>query len=172
MSDIADLNNWDVLVGRVRGHWNRADLKVQPFSTAPGRFDKDAKLCAVSEDGKRHLLTIRTSKFQGNHWILDVGLTQTPHAEALKGAELFIHTSMRVPLPAGEFYPDELLGWIIETEAGESLGEIEEVMETPAHEVFVTAQAMIPDVPEFIVQKDAGAQKIIVRDVPGLRMDD
>lgn len=171
-TDIQDLTTWDVLVGRVRGHWNRAELKVQPFSTAPGRFEKDAQLCAVTEDGKRHLLKAHAAKAQGNHWILNVGFTQTPQAEALKGAELFIHPSMRVKLPEGEYYPDELMGWRVVTEEGADWGELEEVIETPAHDVYVTPVAMIPAVSDFIVKMDGEKQTIVVRDVPGLKTEE
>ena len=158
-------------MGRVRGHWNKADVKIQPFSTASGRFDAGAKLC-VEVGGKRQLLTITSSKASGNHWICDVGFTQTPQAEALKGAQLFIHPTMREVLPEGEFYPDELLGWRVVTESGEELGELEGVLETPAHDVFETNLAMIPDVPDFIVKKDAEAKTITVRDMPGLKFED
>ena len=158
-------------MGRVRGHWNKADLKIQPFSTALGRFDAGAKLCAVVDD-TRQLLTIKSSKLSGNHWICDVGFMQTAQVEALKGAQLFIHPTMRVKLPEGEFYPDELLGWRVVTESGEELGEIEEVLETPAHDVFETNLAMIPDVPDFIIKKDAEAKLITVRDVPGLKFEE
>src|SRR3712207_760459 len=104
-----DLTTWNVLVGRVAGHWNRADLRVQPFSTTKGRFDKGAKLCAIVE-GKRHLLTVRESKLRAKRGVMDVGCTQTSQAEARKGAELYIHPAMRPPLPEGEFYIDERLG--------------------------------------------------------------
>lgn len=171
-SDLStDLSTWDVLVGRVRGHWNKADLKIQPFSTAPGRFDAGQQLCVVVEN-RRQLLTIKSSRFSGNHWICDVGFMQTVQAEALKGAELFIHPEMRVPLPEGEFYPDEMLGWRVVTETGEELGELEEVIETPAHDVLATAEALIPDVPDFIVKKDAEAKLITVRDMPGLKFEE
>ncbi len=166
-----DLSTWDVLVGRVRDHWNQADVRIQPFSTAAGRFEAGAQLCAVVGN-ERQLLTIRTSQSKGNHWVCDVGFTQTAQATALKGAELFIHTNMRVPLPEGEWYPDELLGWRVVTETGEELGEIEGVLETPAHDVFETNLAMIPDVPDFIVKKDAETKTITVRDMPGLKFEE
>jgi len=171
MSDINDLTTWNVLVGRVAGHWNRADIRVQPFSTTKGRFEKGAKLCAVVE-GKRHLLTVRESQLKANHWVMDVGFTQTPQAEAFKGAELYIHASMRPQLPEDEFYIDELLGLRVVTEEGEDWGEIEEILETPAHDVYVTAVAMIPGVSEFVVKTDFENKVLTVRNVPGLRTDE
>lgn len=171
MTDLTDLTTWNVLVGRVRSHWDRADLKVQPFSTTPGRFEVGAKLCVVAADGKRQLLTVRTASFRAHNWFLDVGLTQTAQAEALKGAELFVHQSMRPDLPEGEFYIDELLGLRVVSESGEELGEIEEILETPSNDVYVTPVAMIPGVPEFIMKTDFENKVLTVRDVPGLRTD-
>lgn len=167
---VDDLAEWNVLVGRVSERWDRAALKVKPFSNAPGRFDAGARLCAVTPGG-RCLLTVRESRRSGHSWILDCGLAGTAAAEVLRGAELFIHPSMRPPLPPDEFYLDQLLGLRVRTEAGEDLGEIEEVLETPAHNVYVTSFAMIPGVPEFIVQTDFDNNLLVVRDVPGLRTD-
>ena len=46
--------------------------------------------------------------------------------------------------------------------------EIEEVLETPNHDVYVTPKAMIPAHPDFIVSRDMEAKVITVRDVEGL----
>lgn len=166
-----DLETWTVLVGRVSGHWDKANLKVKPYSTTPGRFAAGARLCAVAGN-KRQLLEVRSSRASGHSWILDCGLQTTEQATALHGAELYIHPSMRPPLPEGEFYIDDLMGLRVQTEAGEDLGEIEEVLETPAHDVYVTPLAMIPGVAEFVVTTDWEKKILVVRDVPGLRIED
>lgn len=166
---LQDLETWTVLVGRVSGHWDKANLKVKPFSTTPGRFAAGARLCAVIE-GKRQLLEVRTSRPSGHAWILDCGFQTTAQAAALHGAELYIHPSMRPALPEGEFYIDDLMGMRVQTEDGEDLGEIEEILETPAHDVYVTPQAMIPGHAEFVVRTDWENRILVVRDVPGLRI--
>lgn len=167
----SDLNEWDVLVGRVSGRWDYASLKVQPFSQVPGRFDAGVQLCIAAPSGRR-LLKILHSKRSGHSFILNCGIDSTAEAEAMIGAQLFIHPSMRPPLPEGEFYIDELLGVRVQTEAGDDWGEIEEVLETPAHDVYVTPHAMIPGHSEFIVRTDWDNRVLVVRDVPGLRTDE
>jgi 16S rRNA processing protein RimM len=166
-----DLDTWTVLVGRVSGHWDKANLKVKPFSTTPGRFAAGARFCAAVE-GKRQLLEVRSSRPSGHSWILDCGLQTTAQAEALHRAELYIHPSMRPTLPEGEFYIDDLLGLRVQTEAGDDLGEIEEILETPAHDVYVTPLAMIPGHSEFVVSTDWENKILVVRDIPGIRIDD
>lgn len=166
-----DLSTWNVLVGQVSGRWDHANLKVKPYSTTPGRFAAGARLCVATPSGPR-LLTVVASRASGHQWILDCGLRTTEEAEALKGAELFIHPSMRPPLPADEFYLDQLIGLHVWTESGEDLGEIEEVLETPANNVYVTPLAMIPGHADFVVRTDFNKKVLIVRDVPGLRSDE
>ncbi len=165
-----NFDEWNVLVGRVRGHWNKSDLKIQPFSQAEGRFSAGARLLAVS-GGQKRLLEVRKTQKIAHHWICDCGLASTAEALALTAAELFVHPSMRPALPEGEFYLDELLGFEIVTENGENWGEIEEVLEGPAHNVYVTACAMIPGHPDFIVASDWEKKILTVRDVPGLKTD-
>ncbi len=166
-----DLATWDVLVGNVIGDWDRANLKVKPFSDAPGRFAAGARFC-VEQNGKRRLLTVRTSRAIGHTFILDVGLNAAAEAQSLKGAELLIHRSMRPPLPAGEFYVTDVLGMKVITENGDDWGEVEEILETPAHDVYVTASAMIPSHDEFVVRRDWDNRVLVVRDVPGLRTNE
>lgn len=147
-------------MGRVTGHWDRASLRIISYSDTPGRFGVDAVVCAV-KDGKRRVLKVLSSRRQGKHLILDCGLT--PHvALELKDAELYVHVSMRPVLPEGEFYTDQILGMKVQTEAGRDLGEVEEVLETPAHDIYCTAQVMIPAVPEYILKRDFESNMITV----------
>ncbi|RYG66077.1 16S rRNA processing protein RimM, partial [bacterium] len=92
----------------------------------------------------------------------------TEVAENLIGAELSIDKSMRPQTQDGEFYVDELFGVRVVSESGVDMGEIEEVLETPNHDVYVTPKAMIPAHPDFIVSRDLEAKVITVRDVEGL----
>ncbi len=164
---LEEISSWDVLVGRVKGRWDKASLRIVPFSEASGRFAAGAKLCA--EIGKkRTLLEIKTSRAKDGVWICDCGFTASETADALIGAELFIDRSMREAPAEGGFYVDQLFGMRVVSESGVEMGEIEEVLETPNNDVYVTGKAMIPAHPDFIVSRDFEAKIITVRDVPGL----
>ena len=164
-----DLDSWDVLVGRVKGRWDHAKLRIQPFSEVEGRFSAGATLAVSPVEGPRRLLKIRESESKNGLWICDCDLRTVEEAEALVRGEVYVHVSMRPELGPGEFYPDQIIGMHIVTENGEDLGAIEEIMESPSHDTYVTAQAMVPDVPEWIVRIDGEKQAVIVRDDPGLR---
>ncbi len=159
---------WDVLVGRVKDRWDRALVRIVPFSDVPDRFSKGAQICLAKGDN-RELFSIEVSESKAGYFVCGLGLTSSEAADALIGAQVFVHRSMRPELPNGKLYPDEYIGMQLETEEGDPLGEVEEVLETPHHEVFVSKEALVPDVPQFIVAIQKNARKIIVRDVPGLR---
>ena len=164
-----DFNDWDVLVGRIKGRWDHAKLRIQPFSEVEGRFATGATLCVAPVEGPRRLLQVRESVRKNGVWICDCDLRTVEEAEALVRAEVFVDVSMRPVLGPGEFYPDEIIGMHIVTENGDDLGAIEEIRESPANDIYVTAQAMVPDVPEWIIRIDGEKQAVIVRDDPGLR---
>ena len=170
-ASIHDLTTWNILVGKVTSRWDRAALKISPYSPNPDRFKPQTPLC-VEHKGARRLLTIQTARKTGRAIIIECDLTTTEEADSLIGEDLWVHPSMRPPLPPDEFYLDELLGLRVQTETGDDLGAIEEVLETPAHNVYVTANAMIPGVPEFIVSTDWTNKVLVVRDVPGLKIKD
>lgn len=163
-----DLQNWDVLVGRIKDRWDKTQLRVQPFSDVEHRFAAGAQLCA-EKDGQRQLLTIRKSYGKAGFWVCDCALPDSPAADALLGAQLFVHRSMRPKLENGQFYPDEIIGMSVETESGEVLGEVEEVLETPHYEIYATKTLMIPAVAEFLVKIDGASRRIIVRGIENLQ---
>ena len=164
----ADINNWDVLVGRVKGRWDHARLRIAPFSEVEGRFGAGAELCVAPQSGARRLLKVREAEWKNGAWICDCDLLTSEEAEALKGADVFVDSSMRPELPPGEFYVDQLLGMRVQTEDGEDWGEIEEILESAAHPTLVTARAMIPDVPEWVIGIDGEARIVTVKGDPGL----
>jgi len=162
---------WDVLVGRVKDRWDRALVRIIPFSDVPKRFAQGATIC-LAKNTSRELFTIEFSNYKAGYWVCGLGLSSSEQADALIGAEAFVHRSMRPPLPEGKLYPDEYLGMTVETQSGENLGEVEEVLETPHHDVYATPLALIPAVPQFIVSVSKTEGKIIVRDVEGLKIAD
>ncbi len=170
MSDVSNLEEWDVLVGRVIGDWDKSNLKITPFSDAPERFAVGARFCVIV-NASRRVLEVSSSRKIGHSFIFDVGLKSNAEAQALKGCELWIHRLMRPPLPEGQWYSTDLLGLKVRTESGDDWGEVEEILETPAHDVYVTKVAMIPSHPKFVISRDFENGVITVREMEGLRTD-
>ena len=90
--------------------------------------------------------------------------------EADKLRELFVMVSMEdaIPLEAGELYLYQLIGLKVQTEDGHLLGEIIDIIETGANDVYVVESAeygevLIPDTDEVIVEIDTDAGMMIVQ---------
>ena len=75
-------------------------------------------------------------------------------------------------LPEGFVFMDELFGCAVRTEDGEELGTLEEIIDSPANQVYVVrgagSERLIPAIPEFVVSVDAEAGEIVVRLIPGM----
>lgn len=170
-STTEDLQSWDVLVGKIVGRWDHASVKIQPLDASPNRFDVGSQLC-IDFKGERRVVGVLSSARQGKGVVCDFGFATVEEAEALKGATLWIHRSMRPALPEGEWYLDQMIGLQVQTETGEDMGEIQEVLETSAHNVYVTPIAMIPAHADFIISTDWQARVLTVRYLPGLKTVD
>lgn len=166
-STLTDLETWTVVTGRIRGRWDHSRLRIKPFTDQTERFQPGAKLCVAPEEGPRQLLTIQASDAKDHDWVCDCGIQTSEAADALVGSMVYIHPSMRRALPEGEFYLDDIFGLRVKTESGKDLGEIYEILESPAHNIYVTRRAMIPAHPDFIVKTDWETKTLTVKDILG-----
>lgn len=78
-----------------------------------------------------------------------------------------------MPLEDGEHYLYELIGMEVCTEDGELLGEIQEVLETGANDVYIVngqqlGEVLIPVTNETILSTDVITKRIVVRLPEGL----
>jgi 16S rRNA processing protein RimM len=93
-------------------------------------------------------------------------------AEALRGMLVQIPSTEAVPLDEGEYYHFQLEGIDVQTDAGEWLGQVVEVLEAGAHDVFLVrgprGEILLPSVEDVIVQLDLEAHKMIVHLLPGM----
>ena len=101
------------------------------------------------------------------------GCDSRDQAEALRGHYLQIPIEEAIPLADGEFFLYQLIGLQVMTDEGEELGELTEILETGANDVFVVrgteGELLIPDLPEVIQEIDIESGQILVQLPAGLR---
>ena len=91
-------------------------------------------------------------------------------AMRLKGKKLSVRRE-DAALPKGAFFLQDILGAQVVDEAGNEIGTLVDVMETPASNVYVVrgeTEHLIPAVPAFILKTDADAGLITVRLIEGM----
>ncbi len=150
----------------VNTHGVRGEVRIEPwaddasFLTRFKRFYLDGKAIKVLTCRVHKTLCIAALE----------GVTDVNEAMALKGKVIFIDRD-DAHLPAGAVFIQDILGASVVDEEGKTLGVLEEVMPAPAASVYVVRgerEILIPDVPAFILDKDADRGVITVRLIDGM----
>lgn len=163
-----------VVIGQVRRpHGIRGALRVAVMSDDPERFHRLEEIWLNPGDDQRTRFTLTRVQVVPDGVILTVAeIGDRTAAETWRQAWIEIPGEQILPLPEGKHYLFELIGLKVVSEAGEPLGEVIEVMRTPAHDLYVVRGAardhLIPAVPEFVRQIDSETGIMVVHLVEGL----
>jgi len=162
-----------IAVGRVgRAHGVRGEVAVLPLSEVPSRFEPGSRLF-VGETGDRSLTVAASRPHQHRVLVRFAEIADREAASALSGAYLFVPRGSSPSLPEGSYWPHQLEGCEVRTTSGRVLGEIREIVRTPANDVWATAgpdgaEVLIPALRDVVESVDVEARRVVVRDIPGL----
>ncbi|MGB7804285.1 MAG: ribosome maturation factor RimM [Actinomycetota bacterium] len=164
-----------VVVGAVtKAHGLRGEVSIQIRSDNPDRFAVGSTV--LLPDGR----TLTVERAQRHGKALLVRFTQVADrnaAEAIRGQELSVPESWLPALDDGEYWPFQLEGCTVTTEAGRALGTLTDVIANPANDLWVArdddgTETLVPALRDVIVEVDIEAKRVVVRDVPGLTIPD
>ncbi len=162
-----------VAVGRItKAHGIRGEVKFLPYS-GDTEVLAAVEAITVTHDGHAGTHRIRRRRPQGRFVILTLaGVGDRDRAEALSGAEVSVPAAVLPPLDDNEYYWHEMLGRTVVTTAGDTLGQVERLLETGANDVLVVIgrgrEYLIPVIDSVVVEVDAAAGVITVDPLPGL----
>jgi 16S rRNA processing protein RimM len=163
-----------VVVGRIaRAQGNRGQVIVDPVTDFPEERFKAGSVLHIRRGGEIESLTIEDARFHRGRPVLDLaGVDSMNGAEELAGAELRIEPAALQPLPAGAYYHHDLIGCMVETPAGDRIGEVASVEGEPTGSRLVvrrgSAEILIPMVEGICSRVDIAGKKIIVEPPDGL----
>lgn len=163
-----------VTVGQVQAaHGVHGELKIKPLCDDPKRFDDlDEIMLAHKEMVEKY--TIRSCRYHKGSVLLQLdGLEDRNAAEAVKGYDCLIPFDQRRPLPPDRFYIDDLIGLSV-YEDGICLGEIREVLQPGANDVYVVhgtdgKTIYVPALKTVVNRVDLAAGQMDVQLPAGLR---
>ena len=163
-------------VGQVsRPHGVRGELRVQILTDYPERLGQHTYLYLASPDSPDAVRRYPVEKWRYHKKILLLklgGCDDRNAAEELRGQLVQIPFEEAVPLEEGEYYHFQLIGVRVETENGEHLGQVVEMLETGANDVYVVrgprGEVLLPAVDDVVLELDLRAQRMVVRLPPGL----
>lgn len=159
------------LIGRiVRPHGVRGELVVEV--EAAGDELAEAETVYLGQPPVPHTLD-GLRRHRGRLLIHLTGCDDREAAEAYRDLPLAVERVELPPLPAGTYYWGQILGLGVVTDAGEALGQITEIIETGANDVYVvrgaTGEILIPAAPGVVLTVDLEAGQMTVRLPEGLR---
>jgi 16S rRNA processing protein RimM len=165
------MNEPTVAVGRItRAHGVQGEVAVLVISEVPGRFGDGATVWL--EDGRA--LTVESSRPHKDRLLVRFrGVNDREQAEALQKALLVVPESSSPELPEGSWWDHRIVGCALETDTGDSLGIVREVIHTAANDVWSAVdedgtETLVPVLRDVVVEVDVDAGRIVVREIPGL----
>ncbi len=155
-------------------HGVRGEVKVFPTTDDPQRFKKLKKV--ILDTGKEQMdLEIASVKFFKNMVILKFKeFDNINDVEKYKQADLLVTREHAVKLKPGEYFIVDLIGLKGVSDEGEDLGELTDVIQTGANDVYVFSKAgqqdlLVPKIPDCVKDINLEEGKVLVHLLPGLR---
>lgn len=154
-------------------HGLKGEVKVYPTTDYPERFEEIKEL--LLETGREkipvHIQNVRyfknlvILKFKEFHHINDI--------EKYKQCSLWVTRENATPLYEDEYYIADLIGCQTYLEDGSFFGELVDVLETGANDVYVIKtqddkEVLIPAIKDCILDVDIEAEKMIIHLLDGL----
>ena len=163
-------------VGRiVRPHGIRGELRVHVLTGYPERLGQHTCFYVTPpghpEAAQRY--PVENMRWHRRTLLLKLGGCDDRNAaERLRDMLVQIPIEEAVPLEEGEYYHFQLIGVQVETEDGEQLGQVAEVLETDAHDVYAVrgrrGEMLLPAVDDVVLELDLDRRQMVVRLLPGM----
>ena len=154
-------------------HGVRGEVKVYPTTEDIKRFDYLKE--AVIDTGKEKInVNVTGVKYFKNMVILKFEqYDDMDQVIPLKGMDLLVTRENAIPLAEGEHYIVDMIGCKIITDDGNTLGELTDVMQTGANDVYVVKttdgkEVLLPAIKECVLEKDIENKVIKVHIMKGL----
>lgn len=155
-------------------HGLRGEVKVFPTTDDAGRF-LDLKEIILDTGKEKKTLTIERVKFFKNMVILKFKeFDDINDVEIYRQKELLVTRDQAVPLEENEYFIADLIGLKAVSDEGEDLGEIADVLQSAANDIYVIKKAgiadlLVPAIKECVKKVDIENGTIEIHLLPGLR---
>lgn len=158
----------------VNTHALQGEVKVISNSDfKEDRFKKGSQLI-IDFNGDYIGVTVATHRVhKGADLLKFKHLNSINDVEKYKGCLLLVATDELDELDENEFYYFEIIGCQVVTTEGEVIGEISEILETGANDVWVVKRpgkkdALIPYIEDVVKSVDTESKKVIIEVLEGL----
>lgn len=162
-----------VAIGKVlKPRGIRGEAFLDPLTDFPERFQSLDRVWVELSEGVRIALRVESVRNYGSRFAIKFQGVETPETVVrFRGSYLLVSRDAIFTLPKNTFYVFEIVGLLVETEKGEEVGRIVDVLSYPSNDVFVVdrqgEEVLIPAVQDLLSIDWAG-NRIVVRNLEGL----
>ena len=162
---VGKIVNTHALQGEVRVISN-SDFKSE-------RFKKGSQLI-IDYKGEHIPVTIQAHRVNKNFDLLKfTGMNHINDVEQYKGCELLVSTEHLSALDEEEFYFFEVIGCLVEDASGQVIGEVSDILQTGANDVWVVKRkgekdALIPYIEDVVKAVDVENKRVTIEVIEGL----
>jgi 16S rRNA processing protein RimM len=154
-----------------RPHGVQGEIVMDLHTDFPERMKNGRKLFVGEEHQPMTLTSVRPHQLG---LLVKFENIETPEdAGKFRNQWVYIKAKDAPPLPEGKIYQYELIGFKVVDENDNPLGELVEILETGANDVYVVKddsgkEILLPNIPSVILDLDAGARLMRVHLLEGL----
>jgi 16S rRNA processing protein RimM len=170
-----DTSPFYLVVGKFgRPHGVQGEITFAVITDFPERI-KSGQTIYVGED--RTPLRIRRRRATPSGLLLGFRGYDTPEqVRELTGSLVYVRGENLPSLPEGEYYHHQLLGLQVVDEDGQPLGELTDIIENPANDVYIVkpprgGEILLPAIEDVILSVDLAKKEMRVHLLPGLLPD-
>ena len=158
----------------VNTHALKGELKLVSSSDfIDERLTKGSTLY-IDFNGELVEVTVATHRVhKGTNLVTFEGLNSINEVEKYKGHDLLVSTEDISELDENEFYYFEIIGCTVKTTEGEVIGEISEVIQTGANDVWTIKRngqkdALIPYIEQIVKSVNIDEKEVVIEVMEGL----
>ncbi len=165
MIDQAEL----VTIGRIERTFGvRGEARVRSLSDVPGRFDALRLVTIVAPGGKSIDTLVTHVRSAGPTLIMGFEAFTTPEQVAeFRGGLIQVPRGHSPALPADHYYECDLIGMLVQDEAGTVLGRLENIWSMSDSQIFAIRQdgkeILIPAAKQVVMAVDVAGRVMTVR---------
>jgi 16S rRNA processing protein RimM len=154
-----------------RPHGVKGEIMMDLHTDFPERLRSGRKLLVGEEQKSMTLAGARRHK--AGMLVKFKGIETPEDAGPYRNQWVYIKASEAPPLPEGQIYQHELFGFQVVDESGQALGELVEIIETGANDVYVVKdqtgrELLLPAIPSVILALERDRRLMRVHLLEGL----
>lgn len=149
----------------IKPHGIRGEVKLKILGDNPSSL-LDLKKVLFAEDAKDAMNITKSWQYKDTVCMAIEGIDSREKAEELRGKYLYTDMKNVKPLNEGSYYIKDLIGCTLQDEKGENLGEIRDILQHGAADIYVVKgdkNFMMPALKKVIINFNLEAKKITVK---------